>query len=124
MAGNAEKIIELDRQRMDAMAKKDIATLNKLISNDLVYTHSSARLDTKESLIGAMESGKTVYTAVVPSDVKVQDLGDTVVLTGNARISVNSGGNAMNFGVRFTDVYVNKGGQWQMVAWQSTRTPD
>jgi hypothetical protein len=124
MAGNAEKIIELDRQRMDAMAKKDIATLNKLISNDLVYTHSSARLDTKESLIGAMESGKTVYTAVVPSDVKAQDLGDTVVLTGNARISVNSGGNAMNFGVRFTDVYVNKGGQWQMVAWQSTRTPD
>jgi hypothetical protein len=124
MAGNAEKIIELDRQRMDAMAKKDLATLNKLISNDLVYTHSSARLDTKESLIGAMESGKTVYTAVVPSDVKAQDLGDTVVLTGNARISVNSGGNAMNFGVRFTDVYVNKGGQWQMVAWQSTRTPD
>jgi len=124
MAGNAEKIIELDRQRMDAMAKKDIAALNKLISNDLVYTHSSARLDTKESLIGAMESGRTVYTAVVPSDVKAQDFGDTVVLTGNARISVNSGGNAMNFGVRFTDVYVNKGGQWQMVAWQSTRTPD
>ena len=124
MAGNGQKVIELDRQRMSAMAQKDIATLNKLISDDLVYTHSSARLDTKQSLIGAMESGKTVYTAVVPSDVKAQDLGDTVVLTGNARISVNSGGNAMNFGVRFTDVWVNKGGKWQMAAWQSTRTPD
>ena len=45
-------------------------------------------------------------------------------LTGIARISVNSGGNAMNFGVRFTDVWVNKGGNWQMVAWQSTKTPD
>jgi ketosteroid isomerase-like protein len=124
MAGNAQKVIELDRQRMDAMAKKDIAALNKLISDDLVYTHSSARLDTKQSLIGAMETGKTVYTAVVPSDVKGQEYGDTVVLTGNARISVNSGGNAMNFGVRFTDVWASKGGQWQMVAWQSTRTPD
>ena len=123
MAGNGQKVIDLDRQRMSAMAQKDIAALNKLIADDLVYTHSSARLDTKESLIGAMETGKTVYTAVVPSDVKAQDLGDTVVLTGNARISVNSGGNAMNFGVRFTDVWVNKGGQWQMVAWQSTRTP-
>jgi ketosteroid isomerase-like protein len=124
MAGNGQKVIDLDRQRMSAMAQKDIAALNKLISDDLVYTHSSARLDTKESLIGAMEAGRTVYTAVVPSDVKAQDLGDTVVLTGNARISVNSGGNAMNFGVRFTDVWVNKSGQWQMVAWQSTRTPD
>ena len=124
MAGNAQTVIDLDRRRMEAMARKDIATLNELISDDLVYTHSSARLDTKRSLIGAMESGQTVYTAVVPSDVKAQDYGDTVVLTGSARISVNSGGNAMNFGVRFTDVYVNKGGSWQMVAWQSTRLPE
>ena len=124
MAGNGQKVIDLDRQRMSAMAQKNIAALNKLIADDLVYTHSSARLDTKKSLIENMQSGKTVYTAVVPSDVQAQDYGDTVVLTGNARISVKSGGNAMNFGVRFTDVWVNKGGNWQMVAWQSTKTPD
>jgi ketosteroid isomerase-like protein len=124
MAGNGQKVIDLDKQRMSAMAQKDIAKLNELIADDLVYTHSSARLDTKQSLIGAMEGSKTVYTAVVPSDVKAQDFGDTVVLTGSARIGVNSGGNAMNFGVRFTDVWVNKGGKWQMAAWQSTRTPD
>jgi ketosteroid isomerase-like protein len=121
MAGNAQKIIELDRQRMSAMAKKDVATLTKILSDDLIYTHSSARMDTKQSLIGAMESGATVYTSVVPSDVVAQDLGDAVVLTGVAAISVNSGGNANSFRVRFTDVYANKGGQWQMITWQSTR---
>ena len=124
MAGNGQKVIELDRQRMEAMAKKDIGKLNELIANDLVYTHSSARLDTKQSLIGNMESGSTVYTSVVPSNVKAQDLGDTVVLTGECKISVNSGGRPNSFGVRFTDVYANKGGKWQMVTWQSTRTPD
>ncbi len=124
MAGNEQMIIDLDRKRMAAMAQKDIATLNELIADDLVYTHSSARLDTKQSLIGNMESGSTVYTSVVPSDVKAQDLGDTVVLTGNCRIGVNSGGKAMNFGVRFTDVYARRGGRWQMATWQSTRLPD
>ena len=124
MADNRQKIIDLDRQRMEAMAKKDIAMLNTLLSDDLVYTHSTARLDTKQSLIGAMESGTTVYTSVVPSDVVAQDLGDAVVLTGVARISVTSNGNPINFGVRFTDVYANKGRQWQMVTWQSTRLPD
>jgi ketosteroid isomerase-like protein len=124
MAGNAQKIIDLDKKRMEAMAKKDIATLNALISDDLVYTHSTARLDTKQSLIGNMEAGSTVYTSVVPSDVKAQDLGDTVVLTGSCRISVMSQGRPNSFGVRFTDVYANRGGQWQMVAWQSTRLPD
>jgi hypothetical protein len=121
MAGNAEKIIELDRQRMSAMATKDVAVLNKLLSDDLIYTHSSARLDTKRSLIGAMESGATVYTAVEPSEVVAQDLGNAVVLTGVAAISVTSGGKPNSFRVRFTDVYADKGGQWQMVTWQSTR---
>ena len=124
MAGNEQTIIDLDKKRMSAMAQKDIATLNELIADDLIYTHSSARLDTKQSLIRAMESGATVYTAIEPSDVKAQDCGDAVVLTGAARIRVTANGNPINFGVRFTDVYVNKGGQWQMVAWQSTRLPE
>src|ERR1044071_8224549 len=124
MAGNGQMIIDLDKKRMTAMAEKDIATLNELIADDLVYTHSSARLDTQQSLIGAMESGSTVYTSVVPSDVKAQDLGDTAVLTGSCRISVRAGGRPNSFGVRFTDVYANKGGKWQMVTWQSTRLPD
>ena len=121
MAGNGQTVIDLDKKRMTAMAQKDLATLNDLISNDLVYTHSSARLDTKQSLIGNMQSGSTVYNAVEPSDVKAQDLGSAVVLTGVARIRVTSGGKPNAFAVRFTDVYANKGGKWQMVTWQSTR---
>ena len=121
MSGNAEKIIELDRQRMAAMAAKDVSKLDRIIADDLIYTHSSARVDTKKSLIGAMESGTTVYTAVEPSDVVAQDLGDAVVLTGVAAISVKTGGVPNSFRVRFVDVYANRGGQWQMVTWQSTK---
>ncbi len=124
MAGNGQAIIELDRKRMSAMAEKDVATLNSVLADDLIYTHSSARLDTKQSLVGAMQSGSTVYTAVEPSDVVAQDLGDAVVLTGVAAISVMSNGKPNSFRVRFTDVYAKRHGQWQMVTWQSTRLVD
>jgi len=123
MAGNGQTVVDLDRKRMQAMATKDVATLETLIADDLVYTHSSARLDTKRSLIDGMVSGKTVYTAVEPSDVKAQDLGDTVVLTGVAQIKVTVNGTPNAFGVRFTDVYARRNGRWQMVTWQSTRLP-
>ena len=124
MADNGQMAIDLDKKRMTAMAQKDIATLNSLLSDDLVYTHSTARLDTKKSLIGGMTSGSTVYTSVEPSDVKAQDLGDTVVLTGVAHIKVVSNGTPNAFGVRYTDVYAKRdGGKWQMVTWQSTRLP-
>ena len=123
MAANGQTVIDLDRKRMQAMAAKDVATLEALIADDLIYTHSSARLDTKRSLIDGMTSGKTVYTSVEPSDVKAQDLGDTVVLTGVAQIKVTANGTPNAFGVRFTDVYARRNGRWQMVTWQSTRLP-
>ena len=74
MAGNGDAIIALDLKRMQAMAAKDYATLESVIGDDLVYTHSSARLDTKRSLIDNMKSGSTVYTSVTPKDVKTEIL--------------------------------------------------
>ncbi len=124
MAGNGPMITDLDRKRMQAMATKDFSTLGSVLADDLIYTHSSARLDTKQSLIANMQSGSTVYASIEPSDVTAQDLGDAVVLTGIARIKVVSNGKPNAFGVRFMDVYARRGGNWQMVAWQSTRLPD
>ena len=123
MADNGQMIIDLDKKRMQAMAAKDVATLEAVLADDLVYAHSSARLDTKKSLIDNMTSGSTVYTGVEPSDVKAQDLGDTVVLTGVAQFKVSVNGAPNAFGVRFTDVYARRDGRWQMVTWQSTRLP-
>lgn len=123
MAGNGQMIIDLDRKRMQAMAKKDVATLDELIAEDLIYAHSTARLDTKTSLIDNMLSGRTVYNSVEPSKVVAQDLGDTVVLTGECQIKVSVNGTPNAFGVRFTDVYARRNGKWQMVTWQSTKLP-
>ena len=86
MAGSGQMIVDLDRKRMQAMAAKDVATLQSVLGDDLIYTHSSARLDTKKSLIDAMVSGATVYTAIEPSEVKAQDLGDTVVTWQSTRL--------------------------------------
>jgi ketosteroid isomerase-like protein len=124
MAGNGQLIIDLDRKRMQAMVSKDVATLEAVLADDLIYTHSSARLDTKQSLIGAMASGATVYTGAEPADVNAQDLGDVVVLTGTAQMKVVSSGTPNAFGIRFVDVYAKRDGRWQMVTWQSTRLPE
>jgi Domain of unknown function (DUF4440) len=124
MAGNGPAIIELDAKRMAASVARDYDMLNQLIADELIYTHSSARMDTKASLIGNMRSGSTRYTAMTPSEVVAQDLGDAVVLTGVCAISVMSGGKPNSFKVRFIDVYARRSAGWQMVTWQSTRLVD
>ena len=124
MSENGARVITFDKERMQAMVDQDAAKLKNIICKDLIYTHSSARLDTKESLIGNMESGAAVYKACTPSDVEALDLGDSVLLTGRADITVEAHGNPNSFSVRFTDVWQNQDGTWRMVAWQSTKLPD
>jgi hypothetical protein len=123
MSKKGAQIILLDKERMQAMVDKDVTKLKNLLCKNLIYTHSSARLDTKDSLIAAMESGATQYTYIEATGVEAQDLGDAVILTGAAQISILANGTPNSFGVRFTDVYQNQGGTWRLVAWQSTKLP-
>ena len=118
-----QKIIDLDRQRMIAMTRKDIATLKVFLSDDLIYTHANTRLDTKQSLIHDIESGSVVFDAIEPFDVKAQDFGNVVVLTGLTRTRVTRYERHSEISTRFTDIWANKNGEWQMVAWQATVCP-
>lgn len=123
MSDNAALVTELDKERMEAMVQRDIAKLNNLLCNNLVYTHSTSRVDSKSSLINDIESGATLCNSVVPSEVKAQDLGESVVLTGIVHMSAVRNGTLNEFTARFSDVYQNQNGTWRMVAWQSTKIP-
>jgi ketosteroid isomerase-like protein len=124
MTETGRQIIALDRQRMTAMTRKDTATLNALLSDDLVYTHAMARLDTKQGLIEDIESGSVVFEAIEAFDVKAQDFGNVVVLTGLTRTRVTRGEERYEISTRFTAVWANKNGDWRLVTWQATICPN
>ena len=123
MSDNATLVAKLDKERMAAMAEGDIAKLRDMLSDGLVHTHATSRVDSKSSLINDIESGATICNSVVPSEVKAQDLGDSVVLTGIVHMSAVRNGTLNEFTARFSDVYQNQNGTWRMVAWQSTKVP-
>jgi ketosteroid isomerase-like protein len=119
-----DEIIELDNQRIEAMTKQDVQALDRILADDLSYTHSTARVETKAEFIAALTSGRTKYESIERDDVKVRQYGDTAVVTGLAKFHVNANGNDIKFQTRFPDVYSKRNGVWQMVAWQSTKIPD
>ncbi len=115
-----DEIIALENRRVEAMTKGDVKALEEILADDLIYTHSTARIDTKASFIEAISSGRSNYKSVERKDVEVRQFGDTAVVTGHAMFHVGDN----KFGARFIDVYAKRNGAWQMVAWQSTKTPD
>ena len=102
----------------------DYAALDRLLADDLTYTHSTAKLDTKATYLEPLVSGRTRYQSLEPSDVQVRVYGTTGVVTGILRSVALVAGKESRTDMRFTNVWVQRDGRWQMVAWQSTRLPE
>ena len=118
-----QQILQLEQQRMHAMMDADAETLNRVLADDLTYIHTTAALDSKESFIGALSSGALNYESIASTEAQVRVYGDTAVVTGNGDVRVTSNGRQNRFSIRYTDVYAQRDGRWQMVAWQATRMP-
>ena len=119
-----DEIIELENQRIAAMIAGDETTLDAVLADDLIYTHSTARVETKTEFIDNVTSGRTRYVSFEREDVNIRDYGDTAVVTGHAKLHVTTSDRDLEFQVQFLDVYCRLNGSWQMVAWQSTKIPD
>ena len=117
-AGLEKKILELEKQRIAAMVKKDIPTLDALLADDMSYTHSGGTTDTKASFIKLIkERGR--YLGVDYSNTQVIASGaNAVIVRGIAQIRLE---NTPAYPVIFVDVWVLRNGAWKMVAWQATR---
>ncbi|UFH53856.1 nuclear transport factor 2 family protein [Spirosoma sp. KNUC1025] len=114
-------VLAVEKQRFDAQIKKDYAVLDRVLADDLIYTHSNANTDNKQSYIQSIREGKSKYDAISIEEQKVRVYGNTAVINGTCMIKAMNNGETINTHVKYTDVYVRNGSQWQMVAWQSIR---
>ncbi len=116
-------VLAAETRRFAAMVSVDMTTLDALLSDDLVYTHSTGRVETKAQFLESLKAGTNKYKGVDRSDIRVRMYGDTAVVTGAAVLQVETAGNPMSLPIRYTDVYVKSATGWRMVTWQSTRIP-
>ena len=118
-----DTIRDLENRRFRAMCEMDLAALEALLGDTLVYTHSSAATDSKTSYMQAFRSGKWVYKSVARPVEEIQMHGDCAVVTGRAEIEVVVEGTSRQLNSRYIDVWIKGTDGWKMVAWQSTPIP-
>ncbi|MCL4849355.1 MAG: DUF4440 domain-containing protein [Acidobacteria bacterium] len=119
----AAAVQALDLQRFERLVAGDIDGLAGLLADDYVHTHTSGKVDNKETYLAPLHRGATKYLAFTPSDVSVRVYGQTAVVVGRASMRAVSGGREQRVEMRFTNVWVERNGRWQMVTWQATRLP-
>lgn len=107
-----------------ALVSGDADAMDRLLTPDFTYVHSSSTLDTREFLLDAFRSGRRKYTHYSADGVEVRAYPGTVLVTGVSHIRLNPRGEEMKIEARFMSVWVEQGGAWKMAAWHSTRMPD
>jgi len=126
-AGRGEQqVLQAEKDRFAAMQKVDEAALNRLLSDDLTYVHTSALLQTKKEFIDSLKSGAIKYVSMTPSesDWKVRIIGNVALVNGAAAVHVVDHGKDLHFKLRYTTVHTNRSGSWQLLAWEATRFPE
>lgn len=113
-----DEIEGLERERLEAMARNDIAALEALLSDRLLYLHSTGDRDGKEVYLEQMRNGTMVYRRVTPHAPEVHVLGDTAILFGHIDADVTRDGNERTLDYDYLAVWAKAGGRWQFFAYQ------
>lgn len=118
-----QAVRDTERRRFAAQVGKDYAVLEQVLADDLLYTHSTGNSDTKSSYIQALRDGTSKYDGIEVEEQKIRIYGSTAVVNGICSVKAVNNGQPINTRLRYTDVYVRKNGQWQLVTWQSLKVP-
>ena len=118
-----DEMISADEQRLAVLVREDYDTLERILADDLIYTHSSSAVDDKASLMQSFRTGVVKFRKTERFDLRAKVYGETGVLTGRALFQVTVRGQDREVNLRFSTAWVKRAGAWQMVMWQATPIP-
>ncbi len=119
----AKQISELEAKRYRAMTDADVGTLAGLFAADLVYTHSDATADGKQSYLDKLSSGHFDYGVLEHPETSIVVRGDCAIVIGDMRGEVKIGAQTRVLNSRSLAVWVRENGDWVLLAFQPTKYP-
>lgn len=113
-----------DTERVAAMKSADREKLAAILSDDLRYAHSSGTVDTKQSFIESLTTGRTKYVALDYKDRAFTFPAPGIALmAGRAHVQVVNATGEVDMQLSFLSVWREENGRWRFLAWQSCKLP-
>jgi ketosteroid isomerase-like protein len=119
-AETEKEVLEVERQKDQALRNRDIAVLERIYADDLAFVNGRGQVITKTEHLEEIRAGNVKYLSSDRSDFHVHVYGSTAVLTGRENSTVEYHGKTISSPRQFMTVYVKLDGQWKYVAHQVT----
>jgi hypothetical protein len=114
-----------DDERVGATIAADRARLTDILADNLRYAHSTGTVDTKNSLIDSITSGRTKYNSISYEDRSFEvPVPGIALMAGRALVKVSTPDGDIESILSFLAVWQEMNGKWRFRAWQSCKIPN
>jgi hypothetical protein len=114
-------VLAAEKRRCDAMLASDHDALAAVLDPCLHFSHATGVVDDKAALLAKMAAGRIHYAGIAWSEEKVTPLApDAALLTGRMTTDVRVDGVDKRLNNRVITVWGKTGGDWHLIAFQST----
>jgi len=122
-AANQDKdvLLKLTDELTTAKMKRDVAALDRLLSDDFIFTNPAGLFADKSEYLEGARVDTAVYESVNNYDKVVRIYGDAGVVAGSTTVKGRYDGHEIGGQFRFTDMFVKRQDRWQCIAIHLTR---
>jgi hypothetical protein len=121
-AGDPSRLLRLTEARVAADFRADRAALDSLLAADLTYVRSSGVLDDKSAVLAQVgPGGPYQLDYLTPDSLQGRVYGTVGIVNGILRVKLSA--QPAPYRIRFTDVWAERNGRWQLIAFHATRLP-
>jgi ketosteroid isomerase-like protein len=119
------EIVALEAQLRRAQLDADVAVLDRLIDEDLLFTGPDGQLGAKEQDLAAHGSGAVRFRSHEPEELRVRRVGaDVAVVALRTRLEVEVGGTLVRGTYRYTRIWARENdGAWRVVGGHVSQVP-
>jgi ketosteroid isomerase-like protein len=115
------EIIQLEHEWVDAIVKKDTATLDRLFAPEFNGTSPSGATFPRTDAIEQLKAGEYAVESMNLDEVSVNVYGNTAVAFTSQQEKSKVDGKDNSGHYHFTNVWVKRDGKWQVVASHGSR---
>jgi ketosteroid isomerase-like protein len=118
------EIVALEADIRAAQLAADVAALERLISEDLLFTGPDGRLGTKEQDLAAHRSGLVRVREHEPTELRIRRIGsDVAIVALRTRLAVEVDGSMVRGTFRYTRIWAREEGRWRVAGGHVAAVP-
>lgn len=116
-----KQIIEVEEQLRLAMLTSDVATLDQLIADDLVFTNHLGQVISKQDDLAFHQSGLCQFQTIEYADRRIQPIGEQMVVSVEVQWAGLYGEISFQDNLQFTRLWQRSPqGLWQVIVGHSS----